>query len=460
MSCFAAACADACEVVLLDSDTAFEAWRAGASRRTCSWLRNDDFRFAPGASLVVRDDVGAPETLILCFTPGDELWQFAALSATTPPADYALAQAPPGFNGEAAAFGWWRGQYCFNAYKTGQKAQPRPRLVMPDGVDGTRLEALIAASRTALDLANTPANDMGPAQLEAAALRIARQFDAQMDVIAGDDLLQQNFPLIHAVGRASAQPPRLIDLRWGPIEAPRLTLVGKGVCFDAGGLNIKTAADMLLMKTDMMGAAQALGLAQYVMAMQLKVRLRLLIPAVENTVSSDAYRPLDVLRSRSGITIEIGDTDAEGRLILADALTAAAEEKPHLIVDFATLTSAVTAALGPEVAAFFTNDEGLQQPLVRAGRAAQDPIWPLPLHRSYLEQMSEGAADLTNALQTTAARPVVAALFLEHFVGDSASWLHVDFCGWNAIRRPGRPVGAETHGLRAVAAFIEQIYRN
>lgn len=449
-----------CPIRVIESQSALDACATSMNPQVRCWIDAEAFRYAPGAYLAIRTEHGRPVQVLICITPGRELWQFAAAAATLPPGHYCVDGAPAGFNGEAAAFGWWHGQYRFDRYKSNRhdSAPPSVQLVTPTGVDEQRLRALIAATKLALDLVNTPANMMRPEDLANEAKQAAAGFDAELSVLCGDELVQHNYPLIHAVGRASEHAPYLIDLRWGDLDAPKLTLIGKGVCFDAGGLNLKTPDDMLLMKKDMAGAAQALALAQFIMARNLKIRLRLLIPAVENAVAGNAYRPLDIIRARNGTSIEIGDTDAEGRLILADALVAAMEDEPHMIVDFATLTSATTAALGPEIAGFFSNVKIVDKVLVGMGAQAQDHVWPLPLHPSYRDMLCEGAGDLTSALQFTGAKPIMAALFLESFVNSATAWLHVDFFGWNALPRPGRPAGAETHGLRALASYLEHVY--
>lgn len=449
-----------CPIRVVESQGALDTCAVSMDAQVRHWIASEGFRYAPGEHLAIRDTHGRPVLVLICITPGRELWQFAAAAAALPPGCYCVDIAPASFNSEAAAFGWWHGQYRFDRYKTNRRdsATSAAQLVTPTGVDEQRLRALIAATKVALDLVNTPANMMRPEDLANEAKQIASRFDAQLSLLCGDELVQHNYPLIHAVGRASEHAPCLIDLRWGEVHAPKLTLIGKGVCFDAGGLNLKTPDDMLLMKKDMAGAAQALALAQFIMARNLQVRLRLLIPAVENAVAGNAYRPLDIIRARNGTSIEIGDTDAEGRLILADALVAAMEDEPHMIVDFATLTSATTAALGPEIAGFFSNVKIVDKVLVAMGAQAQDFVWPLPLHSFYREMLCEGAGDLVSALQFTGAKPIMAALFLESFVSSPTAWLHVDFFGWNALPRPGRPAGAETHGLRALASYLEHVY--
>jgi leucyl aminopeptidase len=309
------------------------------------------------------------------------------------------------------------------------------------------------------DLINTPAEDMGPSELSAAARKLGKQFRADVKVIAGDALLKQNFPTIHAVGRASDDPPRLIDLRWGKKSDPKVSIVGKGVCFDTGGLDLKPAAGMLRMKKDMGGGAHALGLASLIMALKLPVRLRMLVPAVENNVAGNAIRPLDVIRTRKGITVEIGNTDAEGRLVMCDALAAADSENPDMIVDFATLTGAARVAVGIELAAMFCNDDRLAADLEKAAATVQDPIWRLPLWQPYRKLLESQVADINNVSEGGFGGAITAALYLQEFVGENTPWAHFDIMAWNTSPRPGRPVGGEAQSLRAVFEMLEKRYR-
>jgi leucyl aminopeptidase len=302
---------------------------------------------------------------------------------------------------------------------------------------------------------NTPAEDMGPAELAAAARSLARAHGARAAVITGDALLQRNYPTIHAVGRASARAPRLIDLRWGA-KGPRITLVGKGVCFDSGGLDLKPAAGMEIMKKDMGGAAHVLGLAGMIMAAKLPVRLRVLIPAVENSVSGNAFRPLDIIRTRKGLTVEVGNTDAEGRLVLCDALAEAMTEKPDLVVDCATLTGAARVALGPDLPAMFANDDATAEALLRHGLAEDDPLWRLPLHAGYRTMLDSKIADMNNVSSGSFAGAITAALFLEAFVDAAVPWVHLDLYAWNPRAKPGRPEGGAAMGLRALYALIAE----
>ena len=347
-----------------------------------------------------------------------------------------------------AALGWLMAGYRFDRYA--KNAAPKAMLVAPDGVDAARLQAIAAGEALTRDLINTPASDMGPAELEAAARALADEFGATVDVTAGDALLDANFPMIHAVGRAAGpgREPRLIDIRHGD-TGPALTLVGKGVCFDTGGLNLKPGASMGLMKKDMGGAATVLGLARMILSTGTKVRLRVLIPALENAVSGDAFRPGDILTSRKCLTVEINNSDAEGRLVLADALALAAEEAPDLLVSMATLTGAARVAVGPDLAPFYTDDDALAGALAQAGAQVADPVWRMPFWTPYEAMIEPGIADLDNAPKGGFAGSITAALFLRRFAG-TARYLHWDIYGWNPAPGPGRPKGGAGQGARAL----------
>jgi leucyl aminopeptidase len=320
------------------------------------------------------------------------------------------------------------------------------------------IERLQSATALARDLINTPANDMSPEHLAQAAVDMATRYCARHRVIVGDELLTEGFPAVHAVGRASACPPRLFDMEWGDAAHPKVTIVGKGVCFDSGGLDIKPGSSMLLMKKDMGGAAVALGLAQAIMDAKLPLRLRLIVPMVENAISGSAYRPGDVLRTRKHLSVEVGNTDAEGRLILCDALALADEEKPDLLIDLATLTGAARVALGPELPALFSNDESLGTEVAKLGAAEFDPLWPMPLWNGYDEELSSKIADLNNVSASGFAGAIIAALFLRRFVSNARSWMHVDLYAWNSKERAGRPVGAEPQALRALCSYLKSRY--
>ena len=353
-----------------------------------------------------------------------------------------------------AALAFALGTYRFTRYR---KAEPRAiKLDLPQSIAREELEHIVEGVTLARDLINTPANDMGPAQLEQAARKLAARHVATITAVIGDELIEQNFPLIHAVGRAAASAPRLIDMSWGDANQPRVTLVGKGVCFDTGGLDIKPESAMLNMKKDMGGAATALALAHMVMARGLKVRLRVLIPAVENAIAGSSFRPRDIYTSRKGITVEIGNTDAEGRLILADALALADEDKPALIFDFATLTGAARVALGPDVPAFFTDDDRLADELMRAATAENDPLWRLPLWRPYESMLESKVADINN-VGGSQGGAITAALFMRRFVA-AESWVHFDLFAWTSSAKAGRPEGGECQAARALHALLAARY--
>ena len=355
-----------------------------------------------------------------------------------------------------AALAFALGGYRFTRYRKGDTKEAR--LALPSGLDGADLGRIVDGVTLARDLVNTPANDMGPAELEQAARALADRHGASLRTIVGDDLLTENFPLIHAVGRASVRAPRLIDLAYGDAAAPKVTLVGKGVCFDTGGLDLKPSSAMLIMKKDMGGAAAVLALAHMVMDRGLKVRLRVLIPAVENAVSGSAFRPLDVYRSRKGLTVEIGNTDAEGRLVLADALALADEEAPDLLIDMGTLTGAARVALGPDLPPVYTDDDALAEALARHAAAENDPLWRMPLWRPYESMLDSKVADLGNAPSGAFAGSVACALFLNRFVAAAKSWLHADVYAWNPTTKPARPEGGECQGARALYALLCERY--
>ena len=381
-------------------------------------------------------------------------WHLAGLPDRLPAGRYALASPLTPAAATHAALGWALGRYRFERYR--RSATPAaPLLAAPAGADLARVRRLAAADALARDLINTPAGDLGPDALAAAIAAVAARHGASCTQLVGAELLAARLPAIHAVGRAAAIEPRLVDLRWGTC-GPRVTLVGKGVCFDSGGLDLKPASAMALMKKDMGGAACALALAALVMGAGLPLRLRLLVPAVENSVAGNAYRPGDVLATRKGLSVEVGNTDAEGRLILADALALADEEKPDLLIDLATLTGAARSALGPELPALYASDDALAAAVLVCARASHDPLWHMPLWPGYDDEYGSKVADLGNVAANAFAGSIVAALFLRRFVAETTSWLHVDLYAWNGKERPGRPIGAETQAVRALYAFLEE----
>ncbi|TXL74515.1 leucyl aminopeptidase family protein [Vineibacter terrae] len=384
------------------------------------------------------------------------MWDYGALAGKLPAGDYCLVGDTAPVSTADACIAFALGSWRFTRYRGDVKSQPR--LVWPAKCDRGAVERTVNGICLARDLITTPSNDMGPAELAAAARQLARRHRARFSVIAGNELLRRNYPVIHAVGRASTRAPRLVDIVWGRPSAPKVTLVGKGVCFDSGGLDLKPASGMLMMKKDMGGAATVLAAAAMVMAARLNVRLRVLIPAVENSVSGNAFRPLDVIKSRKGVTVEIGNTDAEGRLILCDALAEAAREEPALIIDVATLTGAARVALGPDVPALFSNDDELADSLLKAAKEREDPLWRLPLWRGYRRFLDSKVADINNAGQSPFGGAITAALFLQTFVPDSVPWAHIDTMAWNQTSQPGRPEGGEAMGARAIYGMLAAKY--
>jgi leucyl aminopeptidase len=417
------------------------------------WVEASGFDGKAHTHCTVPGPKGAVERVIAGVRDADDPWALASLPLKLPPGRYALGKGPVTIGEERAAFGWALGSYQFTRYKKARR-KPADLQLEPSAKVARALEEA-GAVRLVRDLVNTPAEDLGPAELSDAVREQAELFGAQFDEWVGDELLAQNFPAIHAVGRAAARPPRLLELNWGNPRHPRLAVVGKGVCFDSGGLDIKSAEGMRLMKKDMGGAAHAIALARLVMQRKLPYRLQLLVPAVENSIAGNAYRPGDVVRTRAGRTVEIGNTDAEGRVILCDALAYAAEEKPRLMIDFATLTGAARVALGPELPALFVNDEKLAARLLAASEAVEDPVWRMPLWRSYRRLFDSEVADFNNAGKGGFAGAIVGALFLDWFVPEATPWAHFDTFAWNDAARPGRPLGGDAMGLRAALAALE-----
>jgi len=431
---------------------------AGLGKTARGFIKAAGFEPKPGRHLVLPSGGGMGGVLFGLEDAKDDKNPFlpGQLAGLLPAGTYRFANAS--HDARLAALAFALGGYRFTRYSKGR--DKALRLVLPDGVDGDELTRIADGVTLARDLINTPANDLGPAELEAAARALGKQHKAKVRSIVGDDLLKQNFPLIHAVGRAAdaKRAPRLIELRWGRPSDPKVTLVGKGVCFDSGGLDLKPENAMLLMKKDMGGAAAVLALAHMIMDAGLRLSLRVLIPAVENSVSSGAFRPLDVYRSRKGLTIEIGNTDAEGRLVLADALALADEETPELLIDMGTLTGAARVALGPELPPFYTDNEALAAEVARCAAAENDPLWRLPLWRRYDQMLDSKTADLNNVASGGMAGSIVCALFLKRFVSAAKSWLHFDIYAWTPAARPGRPEGGECQAARACYALLKQRY--
>jgi leucyl aminopeptidase len=418
----------------------------------------NDFTARPGKCLTLPAADGKIAQVVFGLedesSKSRDLFRPGALPGLLPPGVYRFANAPHDMRLATLAFAL--GTYRFGRYRKNEA--PDVRLVPSDGIDAADIARMAEAAALARDLINTPSNDMGPEELAQAAQQLATRFGATFNCIVGDDLVKQNFPLIHAVGMASTRAPRLIDVSWGDASHPKVTLVGKGVCFDTGGLDLKPSSGMLIMKKDMGGAANVLALAQMVMDAKLKVRLRVLIPAVENAVAGNAFRPLDIFKSRKGPTVEIGNTDAEGRLVLADALALADEEKPDLLVDLGTLTGAARVALGPDLPPFYTNDETLAEAVAVSAKAENDPLWRMPLWPPYDSWLDSKVADINNAPSGGFAGSITCALFLQRFVTDAKSWLHVDIYGWTPSAKPGRPEGGECQAARAIYRLLSQRY--
>jgi leucyl aminopeptidase len=458
LNCFVAEAGRGARPVHAIAAASYRDWLGGQPAHVRAWLEGSQFEAKPGRSALLPGADGAPGGALLLHSEPAEPWDFSALRERLPAGDWRLEPADGDLDLGAAALGWALASYRFDRYR--KKETKLVRLVAASDPAAERANAMAEATFLARDLINTPAADLGPAELAEAASAVAARLGAACRIIAGEDLLQHDFPAVHAVGQASARPPRVIDLTWGETGAPKLTLVGKGVCFDTGGLDLKTSSGMQLMKKDMGGAAVTLGLAQVVMALALPVRLRLLIGAVENSVSGSSFRPGDVLRTRKGLTVEVGNTDAEGRLVLADLLAEADSERPALLVDCATLTGAARVALGPDLPALFTPDDALAEDLLAAGRSAFEPLWRLPLHGPYRDMIDSPIADLNNAGKAGTAGAITAALFLERFVSDTPTWAHLDIYAWNGESRPGRPKGGEATGLRALLGAIETRFKD
>jgi len=420
------------------------------------WVEATRFTAETGTHLLVPGSDGKPLRVLVAASESDSIWDLAGLPEALPEGTYALDAASDDQHATRRALGWALGAYAFTRYRA--RKHLAARLAWPRHADRKLAARLARAQCWARDLINTPAEAMGPAEMEQAVEALAAKHGARCTAIVGDELLAANFPMIHAVGRASNRPPRIVDLTWGDTRAPKLTLVGKGVCFDSGGLDLKTASGMRWMKKDMGGAATLLALGDAIMDAGLDVRLRILVPTVDNAVSASALRPGDIVRTRQGMTVEIGNTDAEGRLILCDALAEAASERPDLIVDIATLTGAARVALGPDLPALFVRDDGLANRLLAAGTRESDPLWRLPLWQPYREMLKTPIADINNVSEGPFAGAVTAALFLAEFVPAEIPWAHLDTYAWNGKTRPGRPEGGEALALRALYAFAVERY--
>jgi leucyl aminopeptidase len=444
----------------------FSSWLAGRDDASRAWLESTGFRAERQQLALLPGPHGTVRAAALGLGPLKsvheiDLWHIAGLPDRLPGVGgqaWKIANALTPAAATAAALGWAYGTYRFDSYKRAPvDPAPRPRLVVPDGVDVAHVERTAAAAAMARDFINMPACDMTPARLAQEAIDLARRHGAAASEIMGAALAQE-FPAVHTVGQAASCAPRLVDFSWGDPAHPQVTIIGKGVCFDSGGLDIKPAAGMLLMKKDMGGAACALALARLVMESQLPVRLRVLIPAVENAIAGNAYRPGDVIRTRKGLTVEIGNTDAEGRLVLCDAIAAADVDQPDLMIDLATLTGAARIALGPDLPAVFGSRQETVDALLRHGTCVADPLWQMPLWSGYDDDIASKVADVNNASAAAFAGAIIGALFLRRFVTQTTDWLHIDLFAWNPKERPGRPVGGEAHAVRALHAMLTERY--
>ncbi|TCL07984.1 leucyl aminopeptidase [Shimia isoporae] len=437
----------------------FDSWMAGQPDSIQTWVAASGFSGGLAKTLLIPDASGSPIMAVAGYgdatTRDRGRFPLAAIAAALPKGSYVLANDLPWGDLETECLGWLLSQYVFDKYK--KKSAHQARLICPAEVDADKVEAIATGEALTRDLINTPASDMGPQDLEAATASLASSFGAPLKVTTGEELLTQNFPMIHTVGRAAAphRAPRLLDFSWGD-TGPLLTLVGKGVCFDTGGLNLKPGGSMALMKKDMGGAATVLGLAHMIMALNLPLRLRVLIPAVENSVSGDAFRPGDVLTSRAGLTVEINNTDAEGRLVLADALALGSEDNPDLMISMATLTGAARVAVGPDLSPYYTDDTAMVAALETAAADISDPVWRMPFWTPYEKMIEPAIADLDNAPAGGFAGSITAALFLRRFA-EGQRYTHFDIYGWNPSPAPARPKGGVGMGARAILEALPKV---
>lgn len=454
LDAFSDADTNAIPLMLVDPAKA-ESWQAALDSRTCAWAAANDFGNGQSKILTVPDGDGKITQVLIGVSRLDDPYALSAAPAALPLGHYRIANAVEAEAANRLALGWGLASYRFTRYRA--QTADTAKLVWPAEADRSHVTRELTAIGLVRDLVNTPANDMGPVALAEAARRVAAAHGAECTVIVGDALIAANYPAIHAVGRAAAEPPRLIDIAWGDKADPEVTLVGKGITFDTGGLDIKGASNMALMKKDMGGAAHALALGQMAMDAGLKVRLRILIAVAENAVGPDSYRPGDVIATRRGLTVEVGDTDAEGRLVLADALAAASETDPALILDFATLTGAARVALGPDLPALFATDP-LAGDILAAATEAEDPVWRLPLWQPYCRNLDSKIADINNIASGGFAGAIYGGLFLQAFVKPPLEWAHFDLYAWNQSARPGRPAGGEAYAIRGLFRMLAKRY--
>lgn len=453
LTCFAQSSAKSIPITPIIGEQ-LHVWLANQSTQLKTWVASINFTAKPDSYCLIPDANGNVSQVLIGVRDSEDFWPFGLLANVLPQGSYHITS----LKQLHAAIAWGLGAYQFTRYKSSDKQ--KPQLVIPDNIDYQHIENTVQSISLVRDLINTPTEDMGPAELAQAAIDLGKQFNAKVSQIIGDDLLKQNYPAIHAVGRASSRAPRLIDLRWGNENAPKITLAGKGICFDSGGLDLKSASGMALMKKDMGGAAHALGLAHMIMSANLPVRLRVLIPAAENVVSGNAYKPGDVIKTRKGLTVEVGNTDAEGRLVLCDALAEAATENPDLLIDFSTLTGAARVAVGTDIAAMFTDHDELAEKIMLHSKQEQDPVWRLPLYTPYRKLIDSSIADINNSGNSPYAGAITAGLFLKEFVPANIPWVHFDFMAWNLSSQPGRPEGGEAVTLRAIFSYLEKHYKH
>jgi leucyl aminopeptidase len=431
----------------------YSEWLSVQSAATKQWLTATMFQSEAGNARLLPDANGKVARVVCCVADVANMWGVGGLPLTLPEGVYQFDVADSSYS--AYAIAWGLGAYQFTRYKKPLR-QPA-HLYLPKSVSAS-VRNIVQSIYLVRDCINTPTDDMGPTELATVVDKLAKQYNAELNQIIGEELLIENYHSIYTVGRASDDAPRLLDLRWGNSAHPKVTLVGKGVCFDTGGLDLKPSAYMLLMKKDMGGAAHVLGLARMIMQAKLPVCLRVLIPAVENAISGNAYRPGDVIKSRKGLTVEIGNTDAEGRVVLSDALTEAVSEKPDLLIDIATLTGAARVALGTELPAVFSNNDQLVNDVIKHGEKSNDLMWRLPLFAMYREYLNSTIADINNNSSEPTAGAITAALFLKEFVPDDIPWLHFDLMAWNLRTKPGRPQGGEAMAIRALFGYLQERY--
>jgi leucyl aminopeptidase len=456
LSCFIPELEPTTVPIIPIAEQQLDTWAAKQDERTRNWLKAVNFKAKSGATSLICGEKGQLEKVLVGMRDVNDVRVFGQLAVSLPRGSYHVDVSQMDALLRYQLFlAWGMGSYQFTPYK---KSPPlEAKLYLPkESVHQLYLESVLRATYLVRDMVNTPADDMMPADIAEVAINLADEFKAKVTQIIGEDLLKQNFPTVYTVGRASVHPPRVIDLRWGKPEHPKVTIVGKGVCFDSGGLDLKSASNMGLMKKDMAGGAHALGIARVIMALQLPVNLRILIPAVENAVSGEAYHPGDVIVTRKGTTVEVTNTDAEGRLILSDVLYAAAAEKPDVLIDFATLTGAARVALGTEISVFFTPDEALAKGLYAGAETEHDPVWQLPLYAPYRKLLDSKIADMVNSASSPYGGAITAAVFLKEFVADGICWAHFDVMAWNVSSKPAMPEGGEASALRAVVRYICQ----